>query len=48
MAVQALEELVCASCLIIKHVLLDEAHVARVEAVAVANSLLDGLLQWRL
>ncbi len=45
-AVKALEKLVGAPCLLIYHVLLHEAHVARVAAESVADSLLDDLFNW--
>ena len=44
-AVQALEKLVRSSSRLVDHVLLDEAHVARVVPVPVADALLDHLFR---
>ena len=44
MAEQTLEKLVCAACLLIDYVLLLEAHVARISAVPVTQTLLDHFL----
>ena len=44
-AVEALEHLVSAACLLIDHILLDEAKVSGVVTVPVADALLDDLLE---
>ena len=42
---QAAEKLISATCSLVHHVVLLEAHVAGVGAVSVSHSLLDGLLE---
>jgi len=48
MAIEALEELVGPPSSLVYHVLLHEAHVARVVSIPIAHPFLDNLLIWHL